>query len=81
MEFYPLPRMALFAEAKGFTASSWGEITEATATDGEIGVSFSMSKNLVLTTRYRISKLEFDVAQTKVDLDLSGFSLALDLRF
>ena len=81
VEVYPLARLALFAEAKGFKASSWGELDEARVADGEIGLSFNLSRNVVLTGSYHLSDFRFDVSDTEVDLELSGLRVSLDLRF
>jgi opacity protein-like surface antigen len=81
MEVYPMPRLALFAEAKGFAAHSWGELSDADVLDGEVGLSFHLTRNLILTSSYRLNKVSFNLSDTEVDLDLSGLSLALDMRF
>ena len=81
VEFYPIPRLAFFAEAKGFKASNWGELEDATVTDGEVGASFSLTRNLVLTAAYRLTNFKFDVSDTATDLDLSGLTFSAAFRF
>lgn len=81
VEVSPLPRLTFFAEGKGFKAGDWGELKDATVTDGELGAYIYLHRNLVLTAAYRVSDVRFDVSQTEIDLDLSGLSFSLDFRF
>ena len=76
-----MPRLTIFAEGKGFKASDWGALKDATVTDGELGAYIYLHRNLVLTAAYRMTDIEFDVSETQVDLDLSGLSFSLDFRF
>lgn len=80
-ELYPIERLTFFAEAKGFAASNWGELQEATATDGEAGLSLRLSENLAITARYQLTQFKFDVSDSDADIDLSGLGVSLDLRF
>ena len=45
VEAYPIPWLALFAEAKGFVASNWGALRDTTVADAEIGASFSLTQS------------------------------------
>lgn len=81
VEASPLARLTVFAEAKGFAAGNWGVLEDARFLDGTAGVTLSLTRNLLLTARYRRAKFDFEARSTEANLDLEGFLLSFDLRF
>ena len=75
-ELYPLARLGLFAEGKGFTIGSPGTIWDVSG-----GVSLHLTRNVSLTGRYRLSHYEVEFRDSEIDLDLGGPQLGATLRF
>lgn len=75
-EVYPIPRLGLFAEAKGFTIGSRASIWDAMG-----GLSVHLTRNFSLTGRYRMSGYEFYFADSEIDLDLGGPYVGATIRF
>jgi hypothetical protein len=65
MEAYPLARVGLFAEGKGFTVGH-----KATEWDVQAGVSLHVNKHFFLSGSYRV-----------IDYDVDCFDVVIDTRF
>ena len=75
-EVYPLARLQLFAEAKGFTIGSKGTVWDATG-----GVALHLTRNLSIQGRYRFSDYSVDFLDSKIDLNLAGPEVGATIRF
>jgi hypothetical protein len=65
IEAYPLARVGLFAEGKGFTVGH-----KATEWDAQAGVSLHVNKHFFLSGSYRV-----------IDYDVDWFGIVIDTRF
>ncbi len=81
LEIRPLPRISLFAEARGFTANSFADFADIRIGFGEAGVSLVLSKHLVLTGRYQIDEYDFTATDIDFDLRRESFSFDIEIRF
>lgn len=75
-EAYPIPRLAVFAEAKGFTIGSKASIWDATG-----GLSVHLTRNFSLMGKYRMSGYDVFFADSEIDLDVGGPYLGATVRF
>lgn len=75
-EVYPLARLGLYAEGKGFTIGSPASIWEVSG-----GASLYLTRNLSLTGRYRYSDYAIDVSHSAIDLAIGGPYLGATVRF
>lgn len=75
-EVFPIPRLGLYAEAKGFTIGSRASIWDAMG-----GLSLHLTRNLSLTGRYRMAGYDVFFADSEIDLDVGGPYLGTTIRF
>lgn len=76
VEAFPIARVGLFAEAKGFTIGS-----KATIWDASGGLSVHLTRNFSLMGRYRMSGYDVFFADSEIDLDIGGPYLGATVRF
>jgi len=75
-EVYPLARLQLFAEGKGFTIGSAGTIWDVSG-----GAALHLTRNLSIMARYRVSDYAVEFLDSEIDLSLSGPQVGATLRF
>ncbi len=75
-EVFPLERLGLFAEAKGFTIGS-----KASVWDVSGGLSMHLTRNFSLMARYRLSDYAVEFSDTEIDLSVGGLFLGTTVRF
>ncbi len=75
-EVFPLARLGLFAEAKGFTIGS-----KASVWDVSGGLSLHLTRNFSLMGRYRLSDYDLGYTDTEIDLRVGGLFLGTTVRF
>ncbi len=75
-EVFPLERLGLFAEAKGFTIGS-----KASVWDVSGGLSLHLTRNFSLMGRYRLSDYAVDFSDTEIDLSVGGLFFGTTVRF
>jgi hypothetical protein len=75
-EVYPLSRIGVFAEGKGFTIGSQG-----TMWDAQGGVSLHPLRSLSLKASYRVQDYDVDYSGVEFDARMMGPFLAATLRF
>jgi hypothetical protein len=75
-EVYPLARLGLFAEAKGFTIGS-----KASVWDVSGGLSLHLTRNFSLMGRYRLSDYAVEFSDSKIDLNVGGLFFGGTVRF
>jgi hypothetical protein len=81
VELRPLPRVEVFAEARGLRVGSIGPLSDVRAWSGEAGASLLLTRNVALRGRYALD--DYRVAFSDIDIDLRqhGPSLDIELRF
>ena len=75
-EVFPLARLGLFAEAKGFTIGSKGSVWDVSG-----GLSVHLTRNFSLMGRYRLSDYDVEYSDTEIDLSVGGLFLGTTVRF
>lgn len=81
LEVRPLPRLHLFAEARGMKLSSVSSIDDVEILAGEAGVRLLLAKHLALTGRYRLDDYDFTASDVDFDLRMAGVFVDMELRF
>ena len=80
-ELLPHERLRLFADARGFAAGSWGEVSDAAMWEVEAGVTVRLTRNVELEGTVRLLDLDFEVSDTSFDLATRGAFIGLALVY
>jgi len=76
LDIVPLDGITLYAEAAGISAGSYGWFA-----DGEAGVRISPMKNLSIIGGYRIMRIDIEVDDDFVDMEIAGPFAGASLNF